>query len=349
MYQFQCDYIGGCFPEILKKLVETNSEELSGYCSDIHCQRAERLILDSCQIPEGRVFWMTSGTLANLCALSTILPAHGGVICTDSAHILTGEGGAIEATGHKLLVVKGHNGKLSGSAVSSLCEEYFCNDEISRAHMVRPAAVYITQPTEWGTVYSLEELKDLRNTCSKWNLPLYLDGARLAYSFPSCDVTLPDISENTDIFYIGGSKCGTLTGEAVVIPNQAYHDIFMENIRMRGGLISKGRLMGCQFEWLFEEGFYYRTLGAEAVRKADHLRKAFEDAGFSFHTQSTTNQLFPILDSRTAKVLEEKFRFKKVGMTQTGEGIYRFCTSWSTTDESVRELVKALAALKLMR
>lgn len=344
MYQFQCDYTGGCCPQILEKLVQTNPLELPGYCEDSLCAEAENLILKEAGLTkeEAGVFWAASGTMANLSVLTTVLSANEAVLASDTAHIHTAEAGAIEFSGHQILTVGSKGGKILPESIEEVCSNYEESDPVSRAHICRPRAVYISFPTELGTIYTLEELRTISGACKRHRLFLYIDGARLAYGLAaSSDVGLKELAECSDAFYIGGTKCGALMGEGVVIKDADVRDRYLGVLRMCGGLIAKGRTLGCSFKAFFEDDLYLR-LGKSANEKAAKIRSAFEEAGVQFYSNSPTNQLFPIVDENLFKRLSEKIKFKVIGRTQEGQRILRLCTSWSTPDEAVEALVNLI-------
>ena len=348
MYQFQCDYTGGCCPQILKKLVQTNSLELPGYCEDSLCEEAGCLILGKAGLSResAEVFWAVSGTMANLSVLTTVLSANEAVLAADTAHIHTAEAGAIEFSAHKILTVSGKNGKILPEKIEEVCTHYEESDPVSRAHICRPKAVYISFPTELGTLYSLEELRALSGVCKRHRLFLYIDGARLAYGLAaSSDVGLKEIAEYADAFYIGGTKCGALFGEAVVIKDPDVRERYLGVLRMCGGLVAKGRALGCSFKAFFTDDLYL-SLGEEGNEKAAKIRDAFETVGVRFHSESPTNQLFPIVDEKLFRLLSKQIKFKVIGRTQEGLRILRLCTSWSTPDEAVEALVNLIKSDK---
>lgn len=344
MYQFQCDYTGGCCQEILEKLVQTNPLELPGYCEDSLCAEVESIILKKTGLnkEEAEVFWVASGTMANLSVLTTVLSANEAVLAADTAHIQTAEAGAIEFSGHKILTVDGKDGKIFPQKIEEVCSNYEESDPVSRAHICRPRAVYISFPTELGTIYTLEELRAISGVCKRHRLFLYIDGARLAYGLAASSVVgLKELAECADAFYIGGTKCGALFGEAVVIKDPEVRERYLGVLRMCGGLIAKGRSLGCSFKTFFEDDLYLR-LGRSANEKASKIRAAFDDVGVRFYSESPTNQLFPIVDEKLFNRLSEKIKFKVIRRTQEGQGILRLCTSWSTPDEAVQALVNLI-------
>lgn len=346
MRLFQCDYTGGCHPEILNTLTSTNSLSLPGYCEDELCLEAEKLILKASGLSEteASVFWLSSGTLANLSVIDAFLSSNDAVICAKTAHIAVAEGGAIEACGRSIIQLSEQGGKISADQIEKACKEYRDLSPVERCHLTRPAGVYISFPTEKGTIYSRSELKEISEACHRNNLFLYLDGARLAYGLAASDVTLEEIASLTDAFYIGGTKCGALIGEAVVIKNPIIRERYLGVLRMRGGLIAKGRLMGAAFKTFFEQGLYFE-IGKKAVQQAQRLAEAFKAKGIPLFSESPTNQIFPIIDESLYERLSKEFRFQEWGRTPDGKYVVRFCTSWSTTDEDVSALLDFLETL----
>ena len=344
MYQFQCDYTGGCCPEILEKLVQTNPLELPGYCEDSLCAEAESLILKKAGLnkEEADVFWAASGTMANLSLLTTVMAANEAVLAADTAHIHTAEAGAIEFSGHKILTVRSKDGKILPESIERVCSNFEGSDQVSRAHVCRPRAVYISFPTELGTIYSLEELKALSGVCKRHRLFLYIDGARLAYGLAaSSDVELKELAECADAFYIGGTKCGALFGEAVVINNPSITPGFRYMIKQNGGLLAKGRLLGIQFETLFENDLYMQ-LSRHAVEQAMPIRCALEAKGVALAYASTTNQQFPILPDSVIEHLSDRYIFSTTEHLTPGMTEVRICTSWATLSENVDRLIDDL-------
>lgn len=343
MRLFQCDYTGGCHPEILKTLASTNSLSLPGYCEDDLCLEAEKLILKASGLSEkeASVFWLASGTLANLSVIDAFLSSNEAVICATTAHIYVAEGGAIEACGHPMISLPENDGKISAEQIENACANYRSLSPIERCHLSRPAGVYISFPTEKGTIYSRSELKEISETCHRNNLFLYVDGARLAYGLAASDVTLKEIAALTDAFYIGGTKCGALIGEAVVIKNPIVRERYLGVLRMRGGLIAKGRLIGAAFKTFFSQDLYFE-IGKKAVQQAQLLASAFKAKGIPMASESPTNQIFPILDESLCERLGKEFRFQEWGRTPGGKFIVRFCTSWSTSDEDISALLTFL-------
>lgn len=342
MIRFECDYATGAHPKVLERLVETNFEECPGYGVDDHCAHAAQLLKELCRAPQADVHFLVGGTQTNMTVIAAALRPHQGVICTQMGHINDHETGAVEATGHKILPVPSSDGKLTAAQVEELCRNHYADPTIE--HKVQPGMVYISHPTEMGTVYTREELEALHTVCRAYHIPLFLDGARLVYGLAASDVTLPDLARLCDVFYLGGTKAGLLFGEAVVIRNDALKSDFRYLIKQRGGMLAKGRLLGVQFEALLENGLY-REIGRNAVAQAQRLQKAILDKGWELLISSPTNQQFPIVPNGALAELDKKYSncfWNKVGDTHTA---VRYCTSWSSRDEDVDALIADIQAL----
>lgn len=341
MILFYCDYLEGCHPEILKRLQETNLDQTPGYSADKYCDEARAIIKDMCGTPDADVHFLVGGTQTNATVIASILRPHQGALCASSGHINVHETGAIEHSGHKVLPIEAQSGKITAAQVNAVMEAHF-NDP-SAEHMVQPGILYISYPTELGTIYSKQELLDIRKVCTRWNLPLYIDGARLGYGLESseCDLTIKDIAAIADIFYIGGTKQGALFGECVVIRKESLKKDFRYIIKQNGGLMAKGRLLGIQFSTLFTDGLYFR-IARNADRLAEKLTEALKSKGYSFLAESPTNQVFPILSDETARRLSKDFGFEIWGKTDDTHIATRFCTSWATTEEQIDALIAAL-------
>ena len=337
---FASDYQHGAHPAIVEKLVITNMDSSSGYGTDSHCERARELIRAACDAPEADVYFLAGGTQANAVTIGALLSPWQGVIAADTGHISAHEGGAIEAGGHKVLTVPGKRGKLSAASVDAFASTWEADE--NRDHMVMPGLVYISQPTEYGTLYTLSELEALHETCVAHNLKLYVDGARLAYALgaPSNDVTLADLARLTDAFYIGGTKCGTLLGEAMVFPKPNTCPHFFTVMKQHGAVLAKGRVLGIQFESLFEDGLYFR-IGKDAVAQAFELAQMLEDTGCALTLRPETNQVFVALTKEQEASLAKDVDMSFWENTPDGRVVVRLATSWATTDEDVATL-KAL-------
>jgi len=342
MIRFECDYATGAHPKVLEKLVATNREECPGYGVDSHCARAAQLLRDLCQAPQADVHFLVGGTQTNMTVIAAALRPHQGMVCTQMGHINDHETGAVEATGHKILPVPTQDGKLTACQVAELCRAHY--EDPSVEHKVQPGMVYLSHPTEMGTLYTLEELEAIRQVCDQYHLMLFVDGARLVYGLAASEVTLPDLARLCDVFYLGGTKAGLLFGEAVVITNGALKADFRYLIKQRGGMLAKGRLLGVQFEALLEDGLY-RGIGQKAVAQAQRLQKAFLDKGWELLLPTPTNQQFPVIPDRALEALNQKYSscfWCKVGTDRTA---VRFCTGWSTRDEDIDALIQDLALL----
>ena len=334
MIYFTSDYTEGCHEKILQKLLQTNMEQTSGYGTDPYCLRAAELIRKECEDESLDVHFLVGGTQTNLTVIASALRPHQGVIGAESAHINVHETGAIEATGHKVLSIPSGDGKIRADQVSAMVEAHLADE--SMEHTVQPKMVYISNPTELGTIYSRQELTDLAETCKKYGLYLFLDGARLGYGLvsPENDLTMADIARLCDVFYIGGTKVGALFGEAVVIRSQALKEDFRYMIKQRGGMLAKGRLLGIQFTTLFEDGLYY-SISQHALQLARQLQDCFVSCGFDFLAMTSTNQVFPIIEDKILLKLREKYAYTYFQRVDDSRSGVRFCTSWATTQEAV--------------
>ena len=339
MIRFDCDYLEGAHPAILKRLFDTNMEQTPGYGEDIYCAAAREKIRMACAAPDADVHLLVGGTQTNMTVIASILRPHQGVISADSGHVNVHECGAIEATGHKVLAIPSADGKLTAEQILGRWHAHW--DDPTAEHMVQPGLVYISHPTENGTLYTKAELEAISNVCRACSLPLFLDGARLGYGLMSdgADLTLPDIARLCDVFYIGGTKVGALFGEAVVITNNAFKPDFRSLVKQRGGLLAKGRLLGIQFDTLFTDELYYK-ISRHAIELAGVLRQGFADAGYSFLFDSHSNQQFPILPDVLLEKLRDRYTWDFWTRVDERHCGVRFCTSWATTEESVRALLR---------
>lgn len=345
MIRFECDYAEGAHPKVLEALIKTNAEQHPGYGADDHCARAQELIRKACQDTLANVYFVTGGTPANVTVISSLLRPFQGVVCCQSGHVNVHEAGAVEATGHKVIALPAKDGKLEAKTLKDYLKSYWADPSFE--HVVQPGMVYISSPTELGTVYSKAELSAISEVCREYNIPLYLDGARLGYGLKSQgnDVTLEDIDRLTDVFYIGGTKVGILFGEAIVFPRGNGLDAgFRSMIKQNCAMLAKGRLLGVQFEALFEDGLY-EEMGEHAVTEAMRIKKALQKKGYRFHCDSPTNQQFVYLPRKAKEKLEKDFAFECEGDRGQDEFFVRFCTSWATKKENVDKLIQAIEAL----
>lgn len=342
MIRLECDYAEGAHPRVLRRLTETNFEQTAGYGEDDFCETARAQIRALCGGGEAlAVHFLVGGTQVNTTVIAAALRPHQGVIAASTGHINVHETGAIEATGHKVLPIPSEDGKLTAAGIAQLWQAHW--DDATHEHMVQPAMVYLSQPTENGTLYSLEELDAIWQTCQAKGLLLYLDGARLGYGLTSeaCDMTLPDLALRCDAFTIGGTKQGLLFGEALVIRNPALNRDFRYLIKQHGGLLAKGRLLGVQFSAILEEELYF-TLARQADEFAMTIRRAFEAKGCPMLYDSYTNQQYPILPDKLLRELEKDFAFAFWSKPDKTHTAVRVCTSWATTKTAVERLLQRL-------
>ena len=341
MQHFDCDYMEGAHPLILEALVRTNLEKSVGYGVDEYCASAREKILAACGLEDGEVHFLVGGTQTNATIIKALLRPYEGVIAATTGHIALHEAGAIEASGHKVLTIPAIDGKISAEAVDEYIKAFRADEAWD--HMVWPGMVYISQPTEYGTLYSLSELEALSAVCRKWEIPLFVDGARLGYALasPASDVTLKDLARLTDLFYIGGTKCGAMFGEAVVIRKRGSIPHFFTIIKQQGALLAKGRMLGIQFDVLFTDELYI-NIARHAVELASRLREAFREKGYEIFAESPTNQVFVALTAEQEAHLRTVATFSEWERTEDGRLVVRLATSWATKDEDVEELISAL-------
>ena len=340
MVSFENDYVEGAHPAVLQRLVDTNRERLPGYGADAYCARAAEKIREACACDKADVSFLTGGTQANAVVLSALLHSYEGVVAAETGHIHGHEAGAIEYTGHKILALPQQAGKFSPEALERFVAGFYADE--NHAHMVHPGAVYLSYPTEYGTLYTKRELEAIAATCRRYGLRLFLDGARLGYGLASveADVTLPDLARLADAFTIGGTKMGALCGEAVVFPSGAPSH-FLTTVKQHGALLAKGRLLGVQFDALFTDGLYLE-IGRHALEMAARMKAIFTQKGYPLHLASPTNQQFVVLTDAQAERLREHVAFSFWERLDGGRMVARFATSWSTTPEDLRLLEAAL-------
>lgn len=350
MLHFDSDYLEGAHPAIIERLVATNLDQTSGYGTDEVCERARARIREACEAPDAAVYFLVGGTQTNAAVADQILRPWEGIVCATTGHITAHEAGAVEACGRKTLPLPQHDGKLDAAEVRALCEAYWADE--NREHITAPGAVYISHPTEYGTVYSLAELEELAQVCRDFGMRLFMDGARLGYGLAAAgaDVTLPDIARLCDAFYIGGTKVGALCGEAVVFTRPGLDDHFFTLMKKRGALLAKGRFLGLQFDVLFEQeegpdgtlALRYENAGRHAVELAQRLADGFRAKGYELHLASPTNQQFVVLDDAARERLARHASFGFWERTPDGRTVVRFATSWATRPEAVDELLALL-------
>ena len=338
MLSFECDYTEGAHERILQRLAEANREHLSGYGSDRYCESAKEKIRRECQCPQAEISFLVGGTQTNAVVIDAMLKSYEGVVAVKTGHVNVHEAGAIEYTGHKVMEIPQHEGKMDAGELEAYLESFW--SDVDYEHMVFPGMVYISHPTEYGTLYSKKELEELSGVCRKYKIPLYMDGARLGYGLMSkeTDVTLPMIAEYCDVFYIGGTKVGALCGEAVVFTKNNMPAHFLTIVKQHGALLAKRWILGLQFDTLFTDGMYYE-ISRHAIEMAELLKKGFEEKGYPFFIKSPTNQQFIILENQQMEKIKKEVTYsqwEKIDKTHT---VVRFATSWATTEEDVKKLI----------
>ena len=340
MLYFENDYSEGAHEKVLQHLVETTREKLPPYGADKYSEAARQKLRAACECPQAEIFFLAGGTQSNQVVIDALLAPYEGAIAAKTGHIALHEAGAIEFTGHKVIELPQRDGKLCAATIRSYLMDFYA--DTSHEHMVAPGLVYLSHPTEYGTLYTKQELTDISDVCRQYGLKLYLDGARLGYALacPTSDVTLPVLAQLCDAFYIGGTKVGALCGEAVVFPKEAPAH-FLTRIKQHGALFAKGRLVGVQFDALFTDGLYFR-LGKHALEKAELLKTALREKGYRFFIDSPTNQIFVIVENLRLQALGMHVRYsfwEKYDDTRT---VIRFATSWATEDEDLNALIRLL-------
>lgn len=344
MISFESDYIAGAHPQILKRLAETNMESHPGYGADPYCESAKEKIRAACGCPDAEVEFLVGGTQANAVIISTMLRDYEGVVAAKTGHVSTHEAGAIEYTGHEVLEVEQTDGKVKPAVLRKYLEGFY--EDANHEHMVFPGMLYLSYPTEYGTLYTRKELEEIAGICQSYQIPLFLDGARLGYGLMSrgCDLTLEEIAKLTDVFYIGGTKVGALCGEAVVFTKKNRPCHFVNSVKKRGALLAKGRLLGIQFDTLFTDSLYFE-ISRHAITMAEELKDIFKEAGLPFYLESPTNQQFIILEDGQMERLKEHVRFGFWEKQDACHTVVRFATSWSTTKEDLDGLKKIIQRL----
>ena len=341
MILFNSDYTEGAHPRLMERLMETNLEQTVGYGEDAYCEEARAAIRKVCEAPDADVQFLVGGTQTNLTVIAAALRSYQGAICAETGHINVHETGAVEATGHKVLALPGTDGKITAEQVKETYDLHW-RDE-SREHIVQPKMVYISHPTELGTLYTKAELQALHDVCKECGLYLFLDGARMGYGLmaPGTDLTLPDIANLCDVFYIGGTKVGALFGEALVIRNPELKNDFRYVIKQHGGMLAKGRLLGVQFLELFKDGLYFE-ISKHAIDMAMLLKDGLAKKGYRFYMDSITNQQFIIIEDKKLEEIRKKYGVTYQERYDATHSVIRLCTSWATREEDVRALLEDL-------
>ena len=342
MISFECDYNNGACQEVLDNLVRYNSSKPTPYGFDEFSERAKGRIREACGLPDAQIFFLTGGTQTNATTIDSMLYQYEGVICVGSGHINVHEAGAVEFTEHKIITIADTGGKMEAKVLDKYLDDFMHDG--NKDHAVHPGLVYITFPTELGTLYTAKELDDLYQVCQRYDIPLYIDGARLGYGLMAegNDITLPYLSRHCDVFYIGGTKIGALCGEAVVFTNRKAHKHFFSIQKQHGAVIAKGALIGLQFEALFTDNLYFK-LARHAIEKAMQMKQLFQEYGYAFYLDSPTNQQFVILPNEKVDKLSQMVQFTHWGPYDNRHTICRFVTSWATTNEDIETLKNCLS------
>ena len=341
MLSFVNDYSAGAHPKVFEALAKTNSVKTVGYGEDEYCALAKKKIRAACECPEAEIYFLQGGTQTNQIAIDTMLAPCEGMLCASTGHINVHEAGAIEFCGHKVLALPTKDGKITAQQVKDYCVRFYADE--SHEHEVFPGGVYITHATELGGIYKKAELEELRKVCDEYKLVLYMDGARLSYGL-GCeenDLTLSDIARLTDAFYIGGTKCGALFGEALVFTKNNMPRYFITRVKQHGAMSAKGRLLGIQFDALFTDGLYFE-IGRETVKKANLIKKILKEKGYEFYIDSPTNQIYIIVDNKKKEELGKKVVFSFWEYIDEEHIAIRFVTDWATTEQDIEELEKLL-------
>ena len=343
MLYFSCDYAEGCHPKVLEALTVTNMESTPGYGEDDYCNRAKEKIRQYINCPNADIYFLVGGTQTNQTVIDSVLSNYDGVVAAATGHVAVHEAGAIEYSGHKVITVPGHDGKMAPSELKQMLVDHYADE--SAEHMVNPGMVYISYPTEYGTLYSKQELEDISSICKEYEIPLFIDGARLAYGLAAAtDLTMQDIAALSDVFYIGGTKVGALFGEAVVFTKGNTPKHMITQIKQHGALLAKGRLLGVQFDALFTDGLYME-MGRHALECASSIRKELIEKGYQLYVPNPTNQIFVVMDNDKLKAFGKEVSYgfwEKYDDTHT---VIRIATSWATKNDAVEALKKNLVKI----
>ncbi len=341
MISFECDYNNGAHPKVLDNLVKYNNAKPTPYGFDEYSERAKSRIREAIGMPDAQIFFLTGGTQTNATTIDSMLYQYEGVICVDSGHINVHEAGAVEFTEHKIITLPSEQGKMNAKVLDKYLDDFMADG--NRDHAVHPGLVYITFPTELGTIYTAQELNHIHQICLKYEIPLFIDGARLGYGLMAegCDVSLPYLARHCDVFYIGGTKIGALCGEAVVFTNRQAHKHFFSIQKQHGAVIAKGALIGLQFDALFTDNLYF-DISRHAIEMAMQMKQIFREKGYEFYVDSPTNQQFIVLSNEQVERLAGKVEFTHFGQVPGHRTICRFVTAWNTTQEDINELKRLL-------
>lgn len=341
MISFESDYNNGAHPLVLQRLIDTNKAQTLSYGYDEYSEAAKEKIKQACENQDAQIWFLAGGTQTNATVIDSILHTYEGVISVESGHIATHEAGAIEFTEHKVITIPGKEGKMEAEVLDRFMDDFLHDGNAT--HSVYPGMVYITLPTEYGTLYSAKDLDDIYKVCKKYNITLYVDGARLGYGLtaPGNDISLSYLSQHCDVFYIGGTKIGALCGEAVVFTHLNAHKHFFNIVKQHGALMAKGRLIGCQFDALFTNNLYF-DISRHANNMAEKMKALFRQRGYKFYIESPTNQQFIILPNSEVNRIAKEIIFTHWGKYDDTHTICRFVTSWSTTEDDLKTLEQIL-------
>ena len=340
MLYFSCDYAEGCHPKVLEALIESNLVSTPGYGEDKYCEEAKKKIRDYIKCPSADIYFLVGGTQTNQVVIDSMLSNYDGVVAAATGHVACHEAGAIEYSGHKVITIPAHEGKIDPAELKDMLETHYADD--SCEHMVNPGMVYISYPTEYGTLYSRSELEAISSICKEYNIPLFIDGARLAYGLAAQDdLTMADIASYADVFYIGGTKVGALFGEAVVFTKGNTPKHMITQIKQHGALLAKGRLLGVQFGALFTDDLYME-MGRHAVEQASIIREDLRAKGYHLFMENPTNQIFVVMENEALKSFGEKVSYGFWEKYDDSHTVIRIATSWATTNEAVNALKNIL-------
>ncbi len=341
MLNFESDYLEGAHEKILQRMLETNEEKLTGYGHDKYSASAVDKIRQACLCPEAEIYFISGGTLTNALVIASMLKKYEGVLAAETAHIATHETGAIEYSGHKVLTLPQKQGKITADQIRDYLTTFWA--DANHEFMVFPGMVYLSHPTEYGTLYTKDELKNISEVCRQYQIPLFLDGARLGYGLasPETDVTLPMIAEYCDVFYIGGTKVGAFLGEAIVFTKNNRPEYFLAHMKQQGALLAKGRLLGLQFDTLFTDQLYFE-ISQHAIAMAMRLKKGLQEKHYRFYLDSPTNQQFIVIQNEQLEILKKSVAFGFWEQFDESHSVIRFVTSWATKESEIDELLALL-------
>ncbi|MEG1502872.1 MAG: low specificity L-threonine aldolase [Enterococcus sp.] len=341
MLNFESDYLEGAHEKILQRMLETNEEKLTGYGHDKYSASAVDKIRQACLCPEAEIYFISGGTLTNALVIASMLKKYEGVLAAETAHIATHETGAIEYSGHKVLTLPQKQGKITADQIRDYLTTFWA--DANHEFMVFPGMVYLSHPTEYGTLYTKDELKNISEVCRQYQIPLFLDGARLGYGLasPETDVTLPMIAEYCDVFYIGGTKVGAFLGEAIVFTKNNRPEYFLAHMKQQGALLAKGRLLGLQFDTLFTDQLYFE-ISQHAIAMAMRLKKGLQEKHYRFYLDSPTNQQFIVVQNEQLEILKKSVAFGFWEQFDESHSVIRFATSWATKESEIDELLALL-------